>query len=120
MEKKVTIKENLLRVREVLVKSGETELVEFIDGRLDVLNSKSQNKKLTATQIENENLKKEILDLLAMEDKALTISEMQEKSETLGTLKNQKISALLKQLVDTGKVERIVEKKITMFKLIAE
>ena len=114
-EKKVTIKENLLKVRDVLVKAEETELVEFIDGRLEVLESKKANAKLTETQKENVVLKDLIVEILKANGDKMTITEMQNADEKLATLKNQKISALLKQLVDTKAVAKVTDKKKSYF-----
>mgnify|MGYP003476065849 FL=1 len=47
----------------------------------------------------------------------MTITEIQTSNEDLKELSNQKISALLKQLVDTDLVERIVDKKKTYFQI---
>ena len=50
----------------------------------------------------------------------MTISEIQAKDEILKTFSNQKMSALMTQLVNDKVVDRIKEKKITMFKYIGE
>jgi predicted transcriptional regulator len=43
---------------------------------------------------------------------------MQEASEELANLSNQKISALLTQLVKNGKVARVEDKRKALFKVI--
>jgi DNA-binding transcriptional regulator GbsR (MarR family) len=49
-------------------------------------------------------------------EKAVTISEFQSLSTAeVATLSNQKISALLKKLVESGKVVKTVEKKKSYF-----
>ena len=47
----------------------------------------------------------------------MTITEIQTINGDLKELSNQKISALLKQLVDSDVVERIVDKKKTYFQI---
>lgn len=47
----------------------------------------------------------------------MTITDIQTVNEDLKELSNQKISALLKQLVDSDVVERIVDKKKTYFQI---
>ena len=88
---------------------------EYLEGRLDALNKKaSTSKKPTATQLANESIKAEILANLT--DKGVTITYMQKHISACADLTNQKISALLKQLVDAGSVVKYTESRITYFK----
>lgn len=91
-------------------------LVEFINNEIELLNKKSSKNTLTKTQIENEKLKEKILATLVELDKYATITEIQEANIELAELSNQKISALLKQLVDTNIVEKMIDKKKAYFK----
>lgn len=91
-------------------------LVEFINNEIELLNKKSSKNTLTKTQVENEKLKEKILATLVELDKYATITEIQEANIELAELSNQKISALLKQLVDTNIVEKMIDKKKAYFK----
>ena len=64
----------------------------------------SAEKKPTATQIANEGIKNIILETL--DEKSMTITEMQKANSELAELSNQKISALLKQMTESGSVKR--------------
>ena len=64
----------------------------------------SAEKKPTATQIANEGIKNVILETLS--EKSMTITEMQKANSELAELSNQKISALLKQMTESGSVKR--------------
>lgn len=64
----------------------------------------SAEKKPTATQVANEGIKNVILETLGA--KSMTITEMQKVNAELGELSNQKISALLKQMTESGSVKR--------------
>ena len=64
----------------------------------------SAEKKPTATQIANEGIKNIILETL--DEKSMTITEMQKSNSELAELSNQKISALLKQMTENGSVKR--------------
>ncbi len=88
---------------------------EFAEGRIAGLNKKAGNKKPTKTQEENEVLKGVILDTLT--DEGVTVSELQAKNEVLGGLSNQRVSALLRQMIVDGKVEKVVDKKKSFFSL---
>ncbi len=68
------------------------------------------------TQRENEVVKVNILDTLL---KAEAPMQCKAIAETLG-ISGQKCSALLKQLVDAEKVEKIFEKKVAFFKVVEE
>ena len=64
----------------------------------------SAEKKPTATQIANEGIKNIILETLS--EKSMTITEMQKANSELAELSNQKISALLKQMTESGSIKR--------------
>ena len=81
-------------------------------------NSSTGSKKLTKTQIENEEIKAQILEVMTSEPKA--IKELQAENENLAEYTNQKLSALLKQLVSENKVERIEEKRVAKFKKVVD
>ena len=74
----------------------------------------SAEKKPTATQIENEGIKNLILEVIG--DSSLTITEMQKINGELAERSNQKISALLKQMVENGSVIREEIKRKAYFK----
>ena len=99
-----------------LAKANEREdIVEFAKGRIAVLDKKSENKKPTKTQEENEVIKGIILDTLSEE--GVTVSELQSLNDNLSSLSNQRVSALLRQLKDEGKVIKTVDKKKSYFSL---
>ena len=64
----------------------------------------SAEKKPTATQVANEGIKAVILDTLG--EKSMTITEIQKANSELAELSNQKISALIGQMVKSGSVKR--------------
>lgn len=113
--KKITKKEKfamLLNIKEV---AENKMLVEFINKEIELLNKKNGKGGQTKTQKDNVGHKEIIIDILTKAGKGLTINEIQTEDETLATFTNQKMSALLAQLVNDGIVKRIKEKKITTF-----
>ena len=114
MAKKVTIKEQFVEVAEVLRGVGRDDLAEFIDGRVKVLDNKTANKKETAKQAENKELKAKILEFLSASDEAFTVGELIKEFDVT----SQKMSALLRQMKEDGAVERTVEKKVARFKAV--
>lgn len=109
---KVTIKEQFVEVAEVLRGIERADLAEFIEGRIAILDKKSESKKATAKQVENEGIKSDILT--ALEGRTVTVGELVKEFN----LSSQKLSALLTQLVKDGKVVRTVEKKVAYFSLV--
>lgn len=113
MEKKITKKEMFTLIRAEV--ADNADMVAFIDHEIELLNKKSGSKKPTATQVANEGLKDIILGVLDTE--GMTVSEVLAASDDFAGLSNQKISALLKQLKDEGKVVKETDKRKSVFKL---
>jgi DNA-binding transcriptional regulator GbsR (MarR family) len=108
----------LLNIPEV---GTNAELVAFIDHELELLERKSEkksdNKKPTATQIENEKLKNAILEYMKPEV-IYTIKEMLENIEECDGFSTPKMSSLLHSLAKEEKVERVEEKRKIYWKLV--
>ena len=116
--KKITKRDNfnkLLTIREV---AEDTQLVEFINHEIELLDRKSASHSTakTVNQKANEEIKTKIVDALVQLGKS-TISELQAGSEEMAEYSNQKLSALLKQLVDSKQVVRTMEKKKAYFEV---
>jgi hypothetical protein len=97
------------------------DAVAFLDERIAITEKKNATggeRKPTATQIANEGIKAIIADVLAIENKPLSIGDMQKSSAELAEMSNQKISALLTQLIKVGAVERTTVKGKAFFTLI--
>ena len=91
------------------------EALEFIDGRVALLNKKSASKKPSKEQEANEALKEVVLNVLTAE--GATVTDIMAKDEALKGLSNQKVSALLRMLVADGKVTKDVDGKKSVFRL---
>ena len=121
MEKKMTKKETINLLIDVLMGTKEVEdmqiFVDFLVHERELLEKKSSNSGQTKTQKENETIKEKIVETLRELDRPVIITELQGANVELSNLSNQKISALLKQLVDNGIVKREVDKKKAYFTL---
>jgi len=116
-KKKMTKKEvisEMLKVEEIVANDN---FKAYLENELALLNKKAENKKPTKAQAENENYKVMVLEALANEEKGLTVTEIQAKSETLKGFSNQKVSALVRILIEEGKVAKATEGKKALFKL---
>ena len=113
--KKATKKEMFGKLIELAQENERTDLIEFCEHEIDLLNKKASASGQTKTQAENEKIKNVIAEELTRIARAVTISELIKESENLGQYSNQKLSALLKQMVESGTVTKIVDKKKSLF-----
>lgn len=90
--------------------------VEFINNELDLLAKKnSGEKKPTKTQEENEGFKILILNFLRTQEDGKTCTEIMKAIPEFADFSNQKVAALVRQLTDSGKVNKDVVKGKTLF-----
>ena len=114
--KKATKKEMFGKLIELAQENERTDLVEFCEHEIDLLNKKASASGQTKTQAENEKIKIVIAEELTRIERAVTISELIKESESLRQYSNQKLSALLKQMVENDKtVTKIIDKKKSLF-----
>ena len=120
---KVTKRERFAQLMEIVNASqveNSTELVAFIEHEVELLNKKnSRSGKPTKTQLANESIKTQIVSVLERVGKPMTVTQLLAESE-LADLSNQKVSALLTQLRESGTVVRTVEKKVAYYSLADE
>ena len=117
---KMTKKDWFATIRAMVEGSGnerEDEILAFIDHEVELLNKKSTKSGQTKTQKENAEVVAKIENALREVGKAVTITELQTASEEMSAYSNQKLSALLKQMVSKGTVVRTENKKKAYFSL---
>ena len=116
--KKITKRESFTEIKGILEELGKERLVKVMEHELELLAKKnSSEKKPTAVQVANEGIKSVIVETLAENGEKMTISEMQKVNAELGELSNQRISALIRQLIADEKVVRVEEKRKAYFKI---
>ena len=113
MEKKLTKKDYFKKIMEVC--ADNENIVAFCEHEIELLEKKNSSKGQTKVQKENEDIKVAIVDALRTIGKAVTITELQASNENMAQYSNQKLSALLKQLVDTNEVVKTTDKKKSFF-----
>jgi hypothetical protein len=121
--KKMTKKDYFNILLNIPAVGANEQLAAFIEHEIELLERKSENKsgekKLTATQIENENLKGIILGFMKP-NTLYSISELQKSIPELNDLSNQKIASLLRQMLPekgTGELIREEDKRKVYYKL---
>lgn len=111
---KVTKRDNLLAIFAILSDLGNSELSDFVTSEIALLDKRAAApKKPTKSQRDNAEIKDVIMLLLA--DVAAPVRATEIAAE-MG-LSVQKITALLRQLVDDGRVTRHQDKKVVTFTL---
>ena len=116
MANKKTKREFFGEIREIVKEN--TELVEFIDHELELLDKKTSAKS-TKVNTEQVELMEKIVDALNEIGRSVTISELQKENAEMAEYSNQKLSAMLKKLVDNKQVTKMIDKKKSYF-MVAE
>ena len=115
---KVTKKDNFEEVIKIAKELGRTDLVEFAQHELDLLKKKTSTKS-TKTNEEQVALMEKIVNALNEIGRSVTITELQKENAEMAEYSNQKLSAMLKKLVDNKQVTKMVDKKKSYF-MVAE
>ena len=91
------------------------DVINFVNHEIELLDRKHSKTSQTKTQKENELIKESIVKALTEIDRPVTITELQNESAEMEVYSNQKLSALLKQLVQSGIVTKTIDKKKSYF-----
>lgn len=103
----------------ILKELSDPTQIAFIEHEIELLeNKKMVSRKLTQTQKDNEILKLDIVKFLQTSGKSFTITELQKNVSSIENLSNQRVSALLTQLVNSGNVSKTYEKRKAYFSAI--
>lgn len=117
MEKKKTQKELYAELR--VLAQGNDELIAFIDKKVEQLNHRTDTKKMTAKQVANAEIKDRLYDWLVEQDKELTCTEIYTLTD-FGITSATHASALLKQMVDSGRAIKTYDKKVARFSVASD
>ena len=94
------------------------EMVTFLNKEIALLEKKSNNRKPTKTQTENEKYRAQLLDYLREVQTIKTIKEMQTEIPGFNELKVQRITPMLTALINDGKITRNYVKKVPYYSAI--
>lgn len=118
MEKRLTKKEMFEMIKGVCAENAE--IVAFCDHEIELLGRKNSKTAPSKNQVANEGIKGAIIEALKGCENPVTITELQASNVEMASYSNQKLSALLKQLVEANLVVRVTDKKKTYFSVNAE
>ena len=106
--KKLTKREKFEMVLAVPAIAENEVLREFIQHEMDLLVKKnSGEKKPTATQVVNEGIKSAILEFVNKNPKLFTITDFIKQVPECADMSNQRVNALVRQLLKAELVDRI-------------
>ena len=119
-KEKKTSKQNLEKEYEKTISEYEKELdnkYQLPAKPKELLDSATQtrNPELTRTEKENNRLKEVIMDAIIDLCRPVRTTDLQEYSDELAEISNQKLSALLMQLVNENKLDRVIDKHMSYF-----
>lgn len=114
-EKRVFKKDYLGELKVLAEDAGRKDLVDFCEKEIEKLTNRKTSQ--TKNQKENEGIKEIILEVLAGLNEPITVTDFLKADKRVAEYSNQKVSALMKQLVDAEKVEKVVDKKRSYFKI---
>ena len=113
--RKATQRDMFNEVIALATQAGRDDIVEFAEERIAVLDKKNANRKPSKTQAENAELAEVVLTNVTTVPS--TVSEIQARTPELAGFSTQKVSALVKILVDKGAVVKTTDKKKSLFAL---
>ena len=94
----------------------------YLENELELLKKKSENRKATKNQEANVEIKADILEVMAHMNPSTATEVMNAvksvDTEKYATLTNQRVSALLRQLIEDNKVIKSIDKKVSKFALV--
>lgn len=123
MEKRLTKKDYFEMIKGVC--ADRTDIVDFCNHEIELLSRKNSKSGATKTQKENEIVANMLVEELTKVGKPITITDLMNTSEIVkgytlengNNLTNQKISAIFKQLVESQKIVKVVDKKKSYFSI---
>lgn len=96
------------------------DVIEKLESIVTSLNKKATaERKPTAVQVQNEVYKTDILNYFAANGGVLTVSKAIANIPSLTTFSTPKVSALMNQLVEAGKLNKGKDGRATIFSLAA-
>lgn len=113
--KKITKKDNYKEIINIATELGRTDLVEFAQHEIDLLERKNATKTETKNQKENAVFMELILATMKTLDKPVRVAEIQENCEEIKDLSNQRMTALLTKMKNADIIDRKTEKKVAYY-----
>lgn len=117
MTNKMTKKDYFTTLMNIVSTSNATnkeKMLEFITHEIELLDNKAPSKKQIEAKEANVAIMNAIVEVLKRLGNAVTVSQLMNEPELNG-YSNQKLSALLRQLVKANRVTKVTDKRKSYF-----
>ena len=118
--KKITKRDRYNALLRIPAVQADPEMVEFIEHEIDLLNRKNTTKdgekRLTKTQTENAKVAEEILSYMEI-NHLYAPADLIKLVPACAEYSVPKVSAVVRPLVDEGKIEKVNDKRKVYYKL---
>lgn len=117
--KKLTKRDHFNTLLQLPEVAANPTLVDFINNELDLLARKnnSDNKKPSEKDIANKELKTAILEFATASGEQHTVTDFIKNVPACAGLSQQKISAMVRQMVEDGNLEKVIVKRVSYFRV---
>ena len=119
MEKKVTKRDYYNQIINLARENDMQEIIDFCEHEIELLDKKKSSGKSKVNEAVNKNIDLVYNELVklgkATATELIAKGNLNELRNENGVVTTQKISSYLNKLVDLGKVEKIVDKKKSIF-----
>ena len=117
--RKPTKMDNFYRILSLPDVQNDATLKAFVEHEIDLLAKKSSSEhKPTAQQMENRSIADAIEDFLSDHPTQLyTITELIKEVPACAELTNQRVTAIMRPMVESNRVEKIADKKKSLFRI---
>ena len=117
--KKLTKRDHFNTLLQLPEVAANPVLVDFINNELDLLARKnnSDNKKPSEKDIANQGLKTAILEFATASGEQHTVTDFIKNVPACAGLSQQKISAMVRQMVEDGNLEKVIVKRVSYFRI---
>lgn len=120
MANKITKREVINAMLKEVVIAGNETYVAYLQNELKLLDKKAERKGKSAEEIAEQNRLQDLVIAVLQGNGSGTVTEIQKASTELSALSNQKVTALLKALIELGQVKKETEGRKSVFSLCKE
>lgn len=117
-EKKITKRDMFNEVIAMAQALEREDIVAFAEREIALLDKKRDSKSKAEMAVDTENARlMELVKATLVGSEGKTVTDIMKSDEELGMLSNQKVSALVRKMIEAGVVVKSVDKKKSIFSL---
>ena len=117
-EKKITKRDMFNEVIAMAKGLDRQDIVAFAEREIELLDKKRDSKSKAEIAVDTENARlMELIKVALTGSEGKTVTEIMKSNDELGSLSNQKVSALVRKMIEAGVIEKSIDKKKSIFSL---